>query len=58
MHIKQDPTATITISTGSVITDGTATITKRKGPPSGGATSSHKLDDIRKRLDRLKGGQQ
>ena len=61
----QDPTATIIVTKKGthVITDGTATITKRKGgaPGAGGvpptAAGSSKLDDIRKRLDRLKAGQ-
>ena len=58
----QDPTATIIVTKKAthIITDGTATITKRKGHPTGGvpvAAGSSKLDDIRKRLDRLKAGQ-
>lgn len=40
------------------ITDGSATIVKRKAPPpSTSQTTSLKLDDLRKRLDRIKGTQ-
>ena len=39
------------------ITDGSATIVKRKAPPPSTSQTSLKLDDLRKRLDRIKGTQ-